>query len=289
MKMAALLCRCERANLIFMLERIAVALLLLTPAARAMAQGQNCLEVEPGKKLGPIAMGTPKKALASLNLRLADDFQDSVRVGPYAVALDYNDKVESAAVSLGEEHRCLKIGGKTHAADKPMELIALELGGCGPVELYESGSVVKCKSGVRFTAKLRGLEVRVTSPEDDIEPCTIYASPGIALYTTEGAKTAEAGGAEISVEPGKRYCMLGKGLTTELKPADVMGDLGFVSCTTEKGPTIRCPQGATFVFAGPKQALSKIEITKKTTIPGPKAPEAKAKGAKPTKASTGSR
>jgi hypothetical protein len=256
-----------------MLRGLLALSLSLVPSL-ALAADPACLEVEPGKRLGPIVLGTPKKDLANLKLKLTGDVQDAVRVGPYAVTLDYNDKVDGASVALGEEVRCLKIAGQEHPIDTTLERLALAVGGCGPVGLHESGSVIKCKGGLRITQSLRRLDVRVTVPEEEGEVCSAYVAPGVALYTAEGTTPVEPGPASIAVEPGRSYCLLGRALGAGFKAAEV-ADLGLVSCarTAAKGvTTIRCPQGVELELGGPKQTLRRIAAIKKQPLPTPPKP-----------------
>lgn len=243
--------------------------LLLAASTSAFAAKEPCIPFEPGKKLGPIALGASQADLDATKLKTKPGFTQGVlEVGPYTVWIDPAGKVETVALGLAKGVRCLTVAGKELPAASGPEAIAVAVAGCGPIDIRIGGNVIDCPSGAFIAQHLGGVEVRATKPADPKQDrCEGYATPGVSIAGPKGAKIV-AGKTPVSleVESGKKYCLPGRAVGTDLAPEEVTKKLGFDTCRTTTAigaTTVRCPyHGVQFVFAGPNNALHKIETFK---------------------------
>ncbi|MCB9548055.1 MAG: hypothetical protein H6706_19740 [Myxococcales bacterium] len=223
-------------------------LLALTLAAPAVTPPPV---VEPGVRLGPIALGMDKAALAATGLPITDGALTShLNVGPYDVRLK-DGKAVSVSLNLTPELAAVRIKDQIITPKSPEDL-ARHLGACGPLQMNTGGNIIECADGAMAGQHLGGLMIRVSTPRpiDDAPTCAGYVVPGQV-------------GDKLVIEAGQSVCAGTRVLTRDVRQPDVLGRLAYNTCQVEpnEGATVvTCPyQGVRLIFAAPSGELARVE------------------------------
>lgn len=234
--------------------------------AKAPKDGAGCLEVVPGKGLGPFRVEMGPSEVKKAGLPISDGALKSWQnAGPYELqVLGAGRSVSGVRLNLKKgEVRCLSAAGREDLRDglDTPEAIAAWIGECGPLQVKTGASTISCADQVMVLQSLGGLDVHVgpdvSPPASEGPICAGYVAPGQGAYLPKQGKVDH-----IDLEPGKTYCAGGRTLDTSIVEADVLGKLRFNTCKTERlrgGTHVTCPyQGVKLSFAGPKGALHRV-------------------------------
>jgi len=242
----------------------AIVTLLLTLALAATASAQdNCKSFDPGHGATPFTFGMKKPDLGKFGYEVKPGFTDGVfEVGPYTIWLDATG-VTTIAVDASALPCLVPAGAKSKKAPRidaskaRMEELATFFGGCGLLQMNTGANVIDCANGITILQSMAGIELRTSKEARPVEtPCDAYVTPGATDATTKA----------VDVKPGKVYCVGTRTLTADVSPADITaldGKLRYNTCPrtdNRGGTTVQCDyDGVRFLFAGPKQALHRIE------------------------------
>jgi hypothetical protein len=141
----------------------------VTPAApSATPQKSSCLELAPGKSLGPVRLGMNREEIEKLGLPIEEKSKhegtELLKAGAYQVELCGGKVVEVWLQDLRAAPSCLAFGEKTIQKDLPREQVIARFSECKELPPRKGGSFTECEGGGLRLGYGMGdfLQVRVT-------------------------------------------------------------------------------------------------------------------------------
>ncbi len=131
--------------------------------------GQDCVEMTPGKSLGPIAIGMSRADLERSGLALQPGpIMTWFEIGPYTVRME-NDQV--ATIGLDGAHGlCVRVAGQDVSLEESLEDLTQAIPGqCGPAQFNIGATVVDCAAGVMLLQHRAGIDLRVLAATPVVE------------------------------------------------------------------------------------------------------------------------
>lgn len=157
-------------------------------ATSSTLQKGSCLELVPGKSLGPVRLGMTREELAKLALPIEEKSKhegtEFLKVGAYQVELCGGKVVEVWLEDLRAAPSCLAFGEKSITKDLPRERVIREFGECKELPPRKGGSFTECEGGGLRLGYGMGdfLQVRVTERDSKIDDsCEMRLDDGGAV------------------------------------------------------------------------------------------------------------
>lgn len=170
----------------------------VAPSATATPQPQpgSCLELVPGKFLGPVRLGMTRADLVKLALPIEEkskgDGTEFLKLGAYQVELCGGKVVEVWLEDLRAAPSCLAFGEKSIAKDLPRERVIREFRDCKELPPRKGGTFTECEGGGLRLGYGMGdfLQVRVTERGSKIDDtCEMRLDDGGAVALSPEVRT----------------------------------------------------------------------------------------------------